>query len=703
MDRGLYSATNKGAKSPHQKSQEGAALHFTAAGSHRSAVSQAGGEVHIPRHRHLTRQDDAQGRLPASSYKRVLGITSTPQSGCHSGLRLVAPQRNQLEWQTYNKVNGGHPDRDGRERYRLGSSDGRQGGLGQLATVHITAAVKSTRVPGGAVGSRDVQGGYSGKNSANSHRQCVNVGQHQSLWRSDGRADKDSESPVEISVQAQCDADCSTSSRGVEFSRGQTVAAQRPLRLDASSRHVSDNRQTIRTPHSGQIRVVRQCSASTLQQQILGSQHRGHRCLIAEKLATRKQLLLPAVAAHTTGIAGDQGSAGSCNHRGSSVGGTAVVSEIERNADSATYVPTATQGAVFEDRDCSRAASQQSLEDSSFPSLWEARLIDGGWSADAAARIQFAWATSTKQTYSSILGKFKNFCQQHEFAFPPADTSALAEFLCTLADSTPKPNSQIRVAEAAIGNLYKAAGLRNMIDSIDIRTLVSALVKSGTTQPMARTSVMPIEPFTNLFLSWPQDEHLDLCQLRLKTITLLALAVCLRPSDIAPKSVCVDKGTRQQSRIVFSRNLVGFHDNGATITLFGIKNDASRQGFKVNVPHHPNIKLCPVRALQHYMDRTQHLVGPDNAVFVSVRPPHTALTANSIGNIMRDAIRLAGLPDHYTPKYFRPTGATRAIEAGQDPEVVRKVGRWKTSQVFYEHYVHSCTPQSFITAIIPDH
>ena len=216
---------------------------------------------------------------------------------------------------------------------------------------------------------------------------------------------------------------------------------------------------------------------------------------------------------------------------------------------------------------------------------------------------------------------------------------------------------------------------------------------------MQRTDVMPVEPFCDLFVSWPDNSSLDIKQLRLKVITLLALSLFLRPSDIAPKSVNYNNGSKQ--RILFSRDLVTFDDSSATITLFGIKNDMARQGFRVKLPRHPTDKLCPVSALQSYMDRTHHLLGSDNAVFLSLTKPHTAVSAQVVGKVLEQAIKLAGLPSTFTAKYFRPTGATLAIDSGQDPEIVRKIGRWKSSHVFYEHYVHSRVPPSFTTSVLP--
>ena len=43
-----------------------------------------------------------------------------------------------------------------------------------------------------------------------------------------------------------------------------------------------------------------------------------------------------------------------------------------------------------------------------------------------------------------------------------------------------------------------------------------------------------------------------------------------------------------------------------------------------------------------------------------------------------------------------PSTATKAVDGGMDPDKVRRIGRWKTTSVFYEHYVFDRTPDEYI-------
>lgn len=202
-----------------------------------------------------------------------------------------------------------------------------------------------------------------------------------------------------------------------------------------------------------------------------------------------------------------------------------------------------------------------------------------------------------------------------------------------------------------------------------------------------------MKPFRELFQSW-DNAALPVRDLRLKAIALLGLVAMLRPSDIAPRGVFYDADTGKGLPIVFTTDNVTFTPSGdAEISFWGTKNDTSRVGFEVVIPRASTRNLDPVSTLRAYIERTADLRPPGGAVFLSLRRPYTALTADAIGGIMNDAIKRAGLdPTVFKAKDFRPTGATHAAQnislPGDDDKIV-KLGRWKDKTVFTDHYWHS--------------
>ena len=111
-----------------------------------------------------------------------------------------------------------------------------------------------------------------------------------------------------------------------------------------------------------------------------------------------------------------------------------------------------------------------------------------------------------------------------------------------------------------------------------------------------------------------------------------------------------------------------------------IKNDTSRTGFEIRIPASSEQHVDPVSCLKCYIDRTQHLrvLITDQPIFLSLKAPYHGISGQTIGSILSSAINLAGLGGKgYSPRCFRPTGATAAIQCNSKPETVMQIGRWK--------------------------
>ena len=182
--------------------------------------------------------------------------------------------------------------------------------------------------------------------------------------------------------------------------------------------------------------------------------------------------------------------------------------------------------------------------------------------------------------------------------------------------------------------------------SMDIRMFASkALVKAYSTVPISRSSVMPVSAFTSMFMAWADDDKLSVKDLRLKALTLLALALMLRPSDVAPHGQVLNPSTNKPESLLFTTDNVTFIDNGsAHIRFLGIKNDTARKGFEITLPPAQPPKIDPVLVLKHYIERTQdfrpQIQGP---VFLTLKSPYRPIKADTVAQILNDAIKRAGL------------------------------------------------------------
>ena len=188
----------------------------------------------------------------------------------------------------------------------------------------------------------------------------------------------------------------------------------------------------------------------------------------------------------------------------------------------------------------------------------------------------------------------------------------------------------------------------------------------------------------------------------MKAVTLVALSFMIRPSDIAPRTELFDPVSSKISPYILSRKNVNFHTDGSlSLTFFGIKNDPNRSGFEVRIPPSENAKVDPVSTLKCYIERTSQLTSADGPVFLSLTKPYIGIKADTVSKILLNAINCVGLGDQgYKAKCFRPTAANAAIRAGCEPDMAMYVGRWKTKEVFYNHYVHSFPEKSYTDGVL---
>ena len=140
-----------------------------------------------------------------------------------------------------------------------------------------------------------------------------------------------------------------------------------------------------------------------------------------------------------------------------------------------------------------------------------------------------------------------------------------------MASKSERPKAILNQITAALACITEAYQIDNPVNT-EIYHLVQGLIKGGTVKPMLRSKSMLTEPFMKLFQSWPGNWFLP----------LLALSIMLQPSDIGPRSKVFNDNTNTYENLILTTDMVSFGSNGSlTISLLGIKNDYSRDGFQV--------------------------------------------------------------------------------------------------------------------------
>jgi len=318
-----------------------------------------------------------------------------------------------------------------------------------------------------------------------------------------------------------------------------------------------------------------------------------------------------------------------------------------------------------------RGTTQKQLDHGSLQDLWQEHAND--WDVETRSFLADSLRPTTLQGYNGILTRFERFCSKNHYTYFPTTTAAVAHFFREISSKVERPGPTLITASAAIAGMYKGSMHHDPTKSQLLTMLKQAIVNTGTKRPRKNTPVFPIEKLTDYITGLGPNQSLDTKTLRAKAICLLALVGLYRPSDL--ELITLDQLT--------------FTEFSVSITNFGGKTDKDMAGLPTTITRATDPFLCPASTLRDYIDRTAETRAriPKKPVFLYLDSKKAEpLGSQRISKIMTLTLQAAGIDDT-TAKSFRKTGASVAINKGADPDLVMKLGRWKTVEVFYKHYV----------------
>lgn len=179
-------------------------------------------------------------------------------------------------------------------------------------------------------------------------------------------------------------------------------------------------------------------------------------------------------------------------------------------------------------------------------------------------------------------------------------------------------------------------------------------------------------------------------------MTSLALVFMARPSDLAPKEVVFNPSSLSLGKTVLTTDDIHFNENGLLqVAFWGIKNDSKHQGFEVSV--HSDMTdtlLDPVKCLKLYVAKIEEFRPKDTKpLLISLKPPYRALSSDTFGT-EEAIVGTIGYHGIYC-KIFSPHCRHQAMKQNILPETALQIGRWKTKEVFFNHYVYTQVPELY--------
>ena len=285
---------------------------------------------------------------------------------------------------------------------------------------------------------------------------------------------------------------------------------------------------------------------------------------------------------------------------------------------------------------------------------------------------------STRAQYETYLKKWTQFCQSNNISKWNPNINHVLNFL-TYLFSLGNSYTTVNTARSALSLVL------NPIDNFSIGShpLVCRLLKaiSKKKPPRPRYSVTwNVDRVLNIFRGWPITSELNIKQLSLKLVGLLALTTAQRVQTL--HSILV-------SNIIFT--------DVVTIRITSILK-TSRPG----VPEKPIVlnfynideKLCVAKTLRQYLDYTQSYRKSDN-LFLSLESPFKPVTRQTLSRWLSNVLELAGVGSEFRAHSFRHASTSKVAHSGVNVDsILSHVGWRANSSVFARFYNRPVLPDN---------
>lgn len=190
---------------------------------------------------------------------------------------------------------------------------------------------------------------------------------------------------------------------------------------------------------------------------------------------------------------------------------------------------------------------------------------------------------------------------------------------------------------------------------------------------------------------WFPAKNIGLLQLTMKVVMLILLI------------------TSQRGQIIQALNL----DNMAQLedsSHFKIKNKDLKQGrpsYKPNIlklKSYSDKKLCVVRYMRQYLERTAELRGDCRQLFITTTKPHRAATRNTISRWVKKVLQTAGVSTvEFAAGSTRAAASSKANRAGVPIDEILKAGGWSQENTFtkwYKRNIIDCNSNQVAEAVL---
>jgi site-specific recombinase XerD len=288
--------------------------------------------------------------------------------------------------------------------------------------------------------------------------------------------------------------------------------------------------------------------------------------------------------------------------------------------------------------------------------------------------IKLLGASCTDKTwkqYNSCLNKYINFCNEKCVNPWKPEINIILQFLTSLYEQGLSYVSLNTTRSALSTFLGDVEG-----QSIGCHPLVTRLIK-GVSRLRPQTpkyeSTWDASQVLVLLKSWQNNDTLDLSKLSMKLVSLLALCSAQRVQTLCSIKL---------PDIEFTK------DNTVNIKIYDrLKTSKPGSVFEMNFSKFSDSKLCIVRCIRCYIDRTQS-VRDSEYLLISSRSPYKKVSSQTVSNWLKKILNESGIDSSkFGSHSFRHSSTSKASSLGISTDVIFKSAGWSSkSKVFGRFY-----------------
>ena len=299
--------------------------------------------------------------------------------------------------------------------------------------------------------------------------------------------------------------------------------------------------------------------------------------------------------------------------------------------------------------------------------------------------LEASLSTSTRKQYQCSLVKWLEFCSDRKINCFNPGISDLLVFLRNCFDNG-----------ASYGTLNSTKCAISLItqNKIGNNGLVSRFM-SGLYNLRPTKTKYAVTWDVNIVLNYlenlPDTTSLNLKDLTLKTVTLLALITAQRSQTLAKISIKNIQETETGMEIII-------HEK--------IKTSAPGRPSPILLIPRCNIRknLCIYTCISTYLRATRNIRGDYDSLFIAMKSPFKPVGSQTIARWIKETLNLAGIDTKvFSGHSTRHAATSAALSRGVDLEVIKKAAGWtKDSRIFFQFYNRPITRNeaSFAQAIL---